>query len=206
MRTLRLLGVGLAVPHEDDLPIAVRGLRAGHLPALLRDGRLLRLPRRRQPTDARLRVARRGRDGHVVGDEHDRGRSHAARALARHARAARRDSSPLRARPPARDARDGHDRDLQPGRDPALRPLPVRDRTDGSASAAVRRVDRRHGAQLRRARLRLRGHVRPLPGGLGAREPLRVPRVADRRLPRPARAASRTGSGRSPGCSRRPGA
>ena len=59
---------------------------------------------------------------------------------------------------------------------------------------------------VRRARLRLCGHVRPLPRGLGAREPLRVPRVADRRLPRPARASFPTGFARSPGCSRPPGA
>ena len=146
------------------------------------------------PSDPRLRLARRGGDGHVVGDEHDCRRRHAAGALARDARAARRGSSPLCARPPAGHAGDGDDRDLQPGRDAALRPLPVRDRPGGGASAPVRRFGRRHRALVRRARLRLRGHVRPLPSRLGARQPLRVPRLADRRLPRAARPAPALGA------------
>ena len=37
--------------------------------------------------------------------------------------------------------------------------------------------------------------VRPLPGRLGGREPARVPGLADRRLPRPARRCSRAGCG-----------
>ena len=47
---------------------------------------------------------------------------------------------------------------------------------------------------VRRARLRVRGHVRPLPGRLGDRQPARVPGLADRRVPRPARALPRLGA------------
>ena len=47
----------------------------------------------------------------------------------------------------------------------------------------------------------LRGLVRPLPAAWALGNLLRVPRLADRRLPRPARRCFPTGCGRSPGCS-----
>ena len=87
----------------------------------------------------------------------------------------------------SRDPRHGHDRDLQPGRDAPLGTLPVRDRAHGPPPAPLRASIVGNRAHVRRARLRLRGQVRPFPRSLGAREPLRVPRVADRRLPRAAR-------------------
>ena len=58
-----------------------------------------------QPADARLRLARRGRDGDVVVRQHLGRLGDAARALVGHARAARRGAAPLRARPPPRHAR-----------------------------------------------------------------------------------------------------
>ena len=100
----------------------------------------------------------------------------------------------FRLRSPPRHARAGHGRDLQPGRDAALGPAAVRDRPDDRAPAAVRALDPRHGALVRRARLPVRGVVRPLPGGLGARQLLRVPGLADLRLPRAAGAAPGLGA------------
>ena len=47
--------------------------------------------------------------------------------------------------------------------------------------------------------------LRPLPRGVDGREPVRVPRLDDLRLPDPARAAARAGWSRSRGCWRRPG-
>src|SRR4029450_1506689 len=73
------------------------------------------------------------------------------------------------------------------------RRLPFRHRPDGRASARLRPGRGRHGALLRLTWVPLRRLLRPLPCGLGARQPLRVPRVADRRLPRPARAVAEMG-------------
>jgi hypothetical protein len=53
--------------------------------------------RARRRRGAALRVARARGDGHVVGDEHDARLGDAARALAGHARAARRVADALRA-------------------------------------------------------------------------------------------------------------
>ena len=91
-RPLRLLGARLAAPAED----AERGRRSTALlgvalAAVLRHDRVPDVPggreRRRRSLYAALGAER---DGHLVGDEHDRGLGAAAGALARHARAARR--------------------------------------------------------------------------------------------------------------------
>ena len=130
VRTLRLLRNRLAVPLQDDHALGLRRGRPGHLSALLRDRRLLRLPRGRQPADAALRIPRRSCDGHVVGHEHDGRLRDAARALAGHARGARRNTGELRADPPPRDDRDGDDRHLQPRRNAALGTAPLRNPPD----------------------------------------------------------------------------
>src|SRR4029453_8491048 len=176
----------LALPLQDAHALGLRRVWAGHLSALLRNGRLLRLPGRRQPANPALRIARRGRDGHVVGDEHDRGLGDAARALAGHARGARRHARELRADPAPGDDRDGDDRDLQPRRDPALGTAPLRHRPDRRPPAAVRAFDPGDRPHLRRARLPVRRLLRPLPRSLGAREHVRVPGLADLRVPRAA--------------------
>src|SRR5919197_1764279 len=189
----------LGAPVQDDHALAVRRDRERDLPALLRDGRVLRLPRRPQPEDARLRLVRGGGDGHVVVREHLRGLGDAAGALVGDARAARRRAAALRARPVAGDARARDSRDLQPGRDAPLGPVPVRRPPVGRAPAPLRPRDPRHRPRVRRPRLPVRCVVRPLAGRLGARELLRVPGLADLRLPRPAGAPSRLGAPASVG-------
>src|SRR5919206_5318625 len=115
----------LGAPVQDDHALALRRDRERDLPALLRDGRVLRLPRRAQPEDARLRLLRRGGDGHVVVGLDVGGLRDAAGALVGDARAARRRAAALRARPAARNARARDGRDLQHGRDAPLGPVPV---------------------------------------------------------------------------------
>src|ERR671930_110058 len=189
----------LGAPVQDDHALAVRRDRERDLPALLRDGRVLRLPRWPQPEDARLRLVRGGGDGHVVVREHVGRLRHAAGALVGDARAARRRAAALRARPAAGDARARDSRDLQPGRDAPLGPVPVRRPSVGRAPAPLRPRDPRHRPRVRRPRLPVRGVVRPLAGGPGARELLRVSGLADLRLPRPAGAPSRLGAPASVG-------
>src|SRR6185312_4379595 len=83
---------------QDDPALAVRRVRQRPLPAVLRHHGVLRLPRRREPEDAHLRVARGRRDGHVVVRQHLGRLGHAARALVGDARAPRRRAAPLLAR------------------------------------------------------------------------------------------------------------
>ena len=104
------------------------------------------------------------------------------------------------------DDRDGDDRDLQPRRDAAL----------GTASLFGIQLTLVHPLlfvlsipatvlTLRRARLPVRGLLRPLPRRLGAREHVRVPGLADLRLPRPADLLPVLGAADLRGSSRRPG-
>ena len=105
----------------------------------------------------------------------------AARALARDARAARRAPDALLRRPPADHGRDGGDRALQHGRDAALGPASCSASTSPSSTRSRSSLAVvRDGRLGRRARLPARRLVRPLPHGLGAREPARVPGLADR--------------------------
>ena len=134
---------------------------------------------------ARLRVLRRGSDGHLVVDEHVGRLGDAAGALERDARAARVRPRPLRRRAPAGDRRDVDDRALQHGGDAAREPVRLRRRPALRAAGAPRRRTRRDGPLDRRARVPPRRLVRPLPHRLGTREPPRVSGLARRRLPRP---------------------
>ena len=67
-------------------------------------------------------------------------------------------------------------------------PVPVRCSPDDRPPAALRAGDPRDGPLVRRPGLPVRGLVRAVPGRLGARQLLRVPRLADLRLPRAPRA------------------
>ena len=135
------------------------------------------------------------RDGDLVVDEHVGRLGAAAGALARHARAARRRAGALRARPAADHARDGDDRPL----------LAWSRRCSGAGSSSA--IDlpsstrsrsaspcRRPCSSIGMLRLPARRLVRPLPHGVGAREPARVPGLADLRVPRAAHAAPGLGA------------
>ncbi len=136
VRLLRLLALGWVFHMKMLIAVGLQRRARGRLPALLRDDRLLHVPRGRRPEAAPLRVARRRRDGDLVGDEHLRGRRRMQRERW-HGTLELLVAAPTHfsLRPPAGDDRDGDDRHLQHGRDAALGLARLRDR---SARSSIR--------------------------------------------------------------------
>ena len=139
-----------------------------------------------EPTDARLRVARRGRDGHLVGDEHVRGRrSSASAGTGRSSCSSRRPPTSRSSSCPLAFATSAIGiycmvATLLWGR--FVFGIDIH----GRASAAVRRGDPGDGPLDRRARLPSRSRFARYRAAWALGNADRVPGLADLRLPRPA--------------------
>ena len=197
MRSLRVLGLGLAPAREDDVALCVRRTDGGHLAALLRHRRVLHVPCRARVVDASARFAL----GAAVMGIWTAVSVPASSALQRERWAGTLELLVVAPRHlglillPITLA-DLDDRPLLRRRDTDLGSRPLRDPPHDHASAVLRSRADRDRADDCVARVPDGGVLRRLAPRVGDRRGARVPDLARLRLPRARGAPPRLGTPR----------